>query len=62
MWVRVRRVFGLLWALLAGLPAGPGDDHLRLALSVLDGRFWRRVISLEGLLRVLLQSWGVGEV
>ena len=62
VWVRVRVVFGLLWALLAGFPAGPDDDHRRLALSVLGGRSWRRVISLVGLPRMLLQGLGVAEV
>ena len=60
--VRVRGVFGLLWALLAGFRADPGEDHRRLALSVLAGRSWRRVISLVGLPRVLLQGLGVGVV
>ena len=45
VWVRPRGFFGLLWALLAGLPTGPGGDHRRLFLSVLGGRSWRRVIS-----------------
>ena len=38
VWVRVRQVFGLLWALRAGFPAG-ADPHL-LALSALAGRSW----------------------
>ena len=36
VWVRVREVFGLLWALRAGFPAGA--DHRLLALSVSGGR------------------------
>ena len=36
VWARVREVFGLLWALRAGFPAGA--DHRLLALSVLGGR------------------------
>ena len=60
MWVRVREVFGLLWALRAGFPAGA--DHRLLALLVLGGRFWWRVMSLVGLPRVLLQVLGVGVV
>ena len=62
VWVRVGGVFGLLCALLAGFHAVPGDDHRRLALSVLGGRYWLRVIWLVGLPRVLLQGLGVGEV
>ena len=62
VWVRVRGVFGLLWAPLASLPAGPGDDHRRLALSMFGGRPWRGVISLVGLPHVLLQGLGVGDV
>ena len=62
VWVRVPVVFGLLWALLTGLPAGPGDDHRCPALLVLGCRSWRRVISLVGLPRPLLQGLGVGEV
>ena len=38
VWVRVREVFGLLWALRASFPAGA--DHPLLALSVLGGRSW----------------------
>ena len=60
VWVRVRKVFALLWALRAGSPAGA--DHRLLALSVLCGRSWWRVLSLVGLSRVLLQSLGVGVV
>ena len=60
VWVRVRGVFGLLWALWAGFPAGV--DHRRLALSVLAGPSWQRVISLVGLPLVLLQGLGVGVV
>ena len=37
MWVRAQAVGGLLWALLAGLPAGPGGDCRLLVLSVLGG-------------------------
>ena len=55
-------VYGLLWALLAGLPSGPGGVYRLLVLSVLGGRSWQRVISLVGVLRVLLQGLGVGEV
>ena len=55
VWVKVRGVFGLLWALLAGFPAGV--DHRRL--SVPGGRSWRRVISLVGLPRVLVQGLDV---
>ena len=62
VWVRVQGVFALLWVLLAGCPAGPGDDHHPLVLSVLAGRSRRRVILLVGLPRVLLQGLGVGEV
>ena len=58
VWVRMRGVFGLLWALWAGFPAGV--DHRRLSVS--GGRSWRRVISLVGLPRVLLQGMGVGVV
>ena len=32
VWVLAWGVFGLLWALLAGLPAGPGGDYRRLVL------------------------------
>ena len=60
VWVRVREVFGLLWALSASFPAGA--DHRLLALSVLGGRSWWRVMSLVGLPRVLLQVLGVGVV
>ena len=60
MWVRVREVFGLFWALRAGFPAGA--DHRPLALSVLGGRSWWRVMSLVGLPQVLLQVLGVGVV
>ena len=60
LWVRVREVFGLLWALRAGFPAGA--VHHLLALLVLGGRSWWRVMSLVGLPRVLLQVLGVGVV
>ena len=60
VWVRVREVFGLLWALRAGFPAGA--DHRLLALSALSGRSWWGVMSLVGFPRVLLQSLGVGVV
>ena len=60
VWVRVREVFGLLWALRDGFPARA--DHCLLALSVLGGRSWWRVMSLVGLPRVLLQVLGVGVV
>ena len=60
VFVRVREVFGLLWALRAGFPAGA--DHRLLALSVLGGRSWWSVMSLVGLPRVLLQVLGVGVV
>ena len=60
VWVRVRAVFGLLWALRARFPAGA--DHRCVALLVLGGRSWLRVMSLVGLPRVLLQVLGVGEV
>ena len=60
VWVRVREVFGLLWALRAGFPAGA--DHRLLALLVLGRRSWWRVMSLVGLPRVLLQVSGVGLV
>ena len=60
VWVWVREVFGLLWALRACFPAGA--DHRLLALSVLGGRSWWRVMSLVGLPRVLLQVLGVGVV
>ena len=53
VWPRVWEVFGLLWTLRAGFPAGA--DHRLLALSVLGGRSWWRVMSLVGLPRVLLQ-------
>ena len=56
MWVRTRAVFGLLWALLAGLPARPGGVFRLLVLSVSSGHSWRRVILLVGVLRVLLQG------
>ena len=62
VWVRARGVFGLLWALLAGLPAGLRGDYRPLVLSVLGGRSWRRLISLVGVLRLLLQGVAVGEV
>ena len=58
VWVRVQEVFGLLWALRAGFPAG--TDHRLPALSVFGGRSWWRVMSLVGLPRVLLQVLGVG--
>ena len=60
VWVRVREVFGPLLALRAGFPAGA--DHRLLALSVLGGRSWWRVMSLVGFPRVLLQALGVGVV
>ena len=60
VWVRVREVFGLLWALRAGFPAG--GDHRLLALSALGGRSWWRVMSLVGFRRPLLQALGVGVV
>ena len=60
LWAPVREVFGLLWALRAGVPAGA--DHCLLALSVLAGRSWWMVMSLVGLPRVLLQVLGVGVV
>ena len=60
MWVRVREVFGLLWALWDGSPAGV--DHRHLALSVLGGRSWWRLMLLVGLPRVLLLVLGVGVV
>ena len=60
VWVRVREVFGLFWALRAGFPAG--DDHRRLASSVFGGRFGWRVMSLVRLPRMLLQVLGVGVV
>ena len=60
VWVRVREVFGLLWALRAGLPAGV--DHRLLAVSVLGGRSWWRVMLLVWLPRVLLQVLVVGVV
>ena len=59
-WFRVPEVFGLLWALRAGFPAGA--HHHILSLSVLGGRSWWRVMSLVGLPRVLLQVLGVGVV
>ena len=62
MWVCARAVFGLLWALLASLPAGLGGVYRPLVLSVFGGRSWRRVISLVGVLRVLMQGLGAGEV
>ena len=37
VWVCARAVFGLLWALLAGLPAGLGGVCRLLVLSVLGG-------------------------
>ena len=37
MWVRTLAVVGLLWALLAGLPAGPGGVCILVVLSVLCG-------------------------
>ena len=58
--VRVLEVFWLLWALRAGFPAG--GDHRLLALSVLGGHSWWRVMSLHGLRLVLLQVLGVGVV
>ena len=60
VWVRVREVFGLLWALRVGFPAGA--DHRLPALSVLGGRSWWRLMSLLGLPRVLLQVSSVGVV
>ena len=60
VWVRVREAFGLLWALRAGFPACA--DYRLLALSMLGGRSWWRVMSLVGLPRVLLQVLGVGVV
>ena len=48
--VWLREVFGLLWALRAGFPAGA--DHRLLALSALGGRSWWRVMSLVGFPRV----------
>ena len=60
MSAQVREVFGLLWALRAGFPAGA--DCRLLALSVLGGRSWWRVMSLAGLPRVLLQVLHVGVV
>ena len=60
VWVQVREVFGLLWALRAGFPAGA--DHRLLALSVFGGRSWWRVMSLVGLPRVSLQVLGVAVV
>ena len=62
VWVRARAVVGLLCALLAGLPADSGDVYRLFVLPVLGGRSWRRVISLVGVLRVLLQGLGVGKV
>ena len=56
----MREVFGLLWAVRAGFPAGA--DHRLLALSVLGGRSWWRVMSLVRLPRVSLQALGVGVV
>ena len=56
----MREVFGLLWALRVCFPAGA--DHRLLALSMLCGCSWWRVLSLVGLLRVLLQILGVGVV
>ena len=58
--VWVREVFGLLWALGAGFPAGA--DHRLLALSALGGRSWWGVMSLVGFPWVLLQVLGVGVV
>ena len=46
---RVREVFGLLWALRAGFPAGA--DHHLLVLLVMGGRSRWRVMSLVGLPR-----------
>ena len=60
VWVWVQEVFGLLWALRAGFPAGA--DHRLLALSALGGRSWWRVMPLVGFLRVLLQALGVGVI
>ena len=60
VWVRVREVLGLLWALRVGFPAGA--DHRLLALSALGGRSWWRVMSLVGFPRMLLQALGVGVV
>ena len=37
MWFCARAVIGLLWALLTGLPAGPGGVCRLLVLSVLGG-------------------------
>ena len=59
-WVWVWEVFGLLWALRVGFPAGA--DRRLLALLVFGGRSWWRVMSLVGLLRLLLQVLGVGVV
>ena len=60
VWVRVHEVFGLLWALRAGSPAGA--DHSLLALSVLGGCSRWRVMSLLGFPRVLLQVLAIGVV
>ena len=60
VWAQVREVFGLLWALRAAFPAGA--HHHLVALSLLRGRSWWRVMSLVGLPRVLLQVLGVGVV
>ena len=61
VWVRARAVFGLLWELLAGSPAGPRGVYRLLVLSVLGGRSWCRVILLVGVLLVVLQGLIVGE-
>ena len=60
VWVRVREVFALFWALRAGFPARA--DHRLLALLALGGRSWWRVNSLVGFLWVLLQDLGVSVV
>ena len=58
--VWVQEVFGLLWALKVGFPAGA--DRRLLALLVLGGCSWCRVMSLVGLRRVLLHVLGVAVV
>ena len=57
VWVRVREVFGPLWALRAGFSAGA--DHRLLALSALGGCSWWRVMSLVGFPWALLPILGV---
>ena len=52
VWVRVREDFRQLWALTAGFPA-VADQRL-LALSLLGGCSWWRVMSVVGLPRVFL--------